>query len=118
MEEKLNHNIYGWDSEGDVALEVYYGSFRNLLEGNLVFAYKNSSSSGTVKFLVVTKTNMGFRFGFISQSGWTCYYPLVDPEYLRQVLVDDLKKNKTDKKIIDDFIKSIDYYDEAKHTCS
>lgn len=112
-ETRQKSNIYGWSSIDDVAKEVYEGPFKELLEGNLVFAYKNSGDTGTVKFLVITKTKDGFRFGFISQTGWTCYYPKTTLEYLNEVILDDLKKNKTENYIIEDFIDYINYYGKA-----
>ena len=112
-EERQKCNVYGWTSIDDVAREVYDGPVRDLLEGVLVFAYKNPGDSGTVKFLVVTKTKDSFRFGFISQTGWTCYYPKTTLQYLNEVILEDLKKNKTENYIIEDFIDYINYYDKA-----
>lgn len=107
-------NIYGWESEMDVAGEIYCGPFRGLLEGNLVFAYKNLGTSGTIRLLVITKTQKGFRFGYLPLSGgWTCYYPIAPTEYILDVLLSDLQKNKTEKYIIEDFIDCIKYYDKA-----
>lgn len=113
MDSRKRSNIYGWTSENEVAGEIYCSPFRDLLEGNLVFAYKNLSSSGTIKLLVITKTSDGYRFGFIPQGGgWTCYYPKTTSEYIREILLSDLQKNKTEKYIIEDFIYCIDYYDK------
>ena len=112
-EERQKCNVYGWTSIDDVAREVYEGPFRDLLEGVLVFAYKNPGDSGTVKFLVVTKTKDSFRFGFESQTGWTCYYPKTTLQYLNEVILEDLKKNTTENYIIEDFIDYINYYDKA-----
>lgn len=106
-------NIYGWSSENEVAKDVYEGPFRNLLAGNLVFAYKNPNDTGTIKLLVITKTPEGFRYGLISQTGWTCYYPLTTLEHLNDVILSDLKKNKTEDYIIEDFIDYINYYGKA-----
>ena len=109
--ERTRTNIYGWSSESELAQEVYSSLFRNLLEGVLVFAYRNLGSGGTVKWLVITKTEKGFRFGFIPQgSGFTCYYPLTTYDYIKEVLLGDLKQNKTEKFILEDFNYYIDYY--------
>ena len=117
MASRTKSKVYGWKSEVELAEEIYYGPFRELLEGVLVFAYKNSGTSGTVKFLVITKTARGFRFGFIPQgNGWTCYTPLTNAEYILDVLLSDLQKNKTEKYIIEDFIDCINYYGKTEHT--
>lgn len=112
-ETRQKSNVYGWSSIDNVAKEVYESQFQDLLQGILVFAYKNPGDTGTVKFLVITKTKDGFRFGFISQTGWTCYYPKTTLEYLNEVILDDLKKNKTENYIIEDFIDYINYYGKA-----
>lgn len=112
-EPRQKSNIYGWASEDEVAKEVYEGPFSDLLAGRLVFAYKNPSDTGTVKFLVITKTPDGFRYGFVSQSGWTCYYPKAPLEHLTTTILEDLKKNKTEDYIIEDFIDYINKYGKA-----
>lgn len=113
MDSRKRSNIYGWESENEVACEIYCSPFRSLLEGKLVFAYKNLSNSGTIKLMVITKTLKGYRFCLIPYSGgWTCYYPESSSEYIREVLLSDLQKNKTEKYIIEDFIYCINYYDK------
>ena len=54
MDSRKRSNIYGWISENEVAGEIYCSPFRDLLEGRLVFAYKNFSKTGTVKLMIVT----------------------------------------------------------------
>ena len=105
-----NKPIYGWASESEVASEVYDGQFRSLLQGNLVFAYKTSSNNRNIKFLVVTKIQEGFRYGLIT-SGWTCYYPVLSAKHLIETLTGDLKKDKIETYIIDNFINSIKNYE-------
>lgn len=113
MGSRKRSNIYGWESENEVAVEIYCSPFRDLLEGRLVFAYKNFSKTGTVKLMIVTKVQGGYRIGFTPFEGsWNCYYPCASSGYLREVLLSDLQKNKTEKHIIEDFIYCINYYDK------
>jgi len=110
-EERIHSNIYGWDSEIEVANEIYGGPFEYLLEGMLVFAYKNHSGSGTIKEIIITKTPRGFRYCFLPLgASWTCYNPLCSLEYLEEVILEDFKSNKTDKNIIEDYLECIKYY--------
>ena len=113
-QERKRSNIYGWDSESDVANEIYCSSFRSLLEGNLVFAYKNPKSTGTLKLLVITKTSNSYMVGLIPQgNGWTYYNPSACSGYLKDVILKDLQNNKTETYIIEDFIYCVNYYDKT-----
>ena len=108
--DRKRSNIYGWATEDEVAEEIYCSQFRNILEGNLVFAYKDQGNSGTIDLFVVTKTPRGFRLGFFSKAGWSSYIPCCPQDYLETTVLEDLKKNKTEKYIIDDYIDCIKYY--------
>lgn len=109
--QRKRSNIYGWSSIEELAKDIYVDPFRDLLEGNLVFACRSFNNSSSIKLLVITKTTRGFRLGSLYQ-GWSCYYPLVPTEFILGVIKDDLQKNKTEKYIIEDFIDCIKFYDE------
>lgn len=112
MKEKEVQNVHGWDSELEVASEIYESNFRTLLEGQLVFAYKNLKKTGSIKLLVVSRVYDGFRFGLLPLgSSWTEFHPRCSKKYLEEIVYKDLVENKTEKFIIEDFLELIKRYE-------
>lgn len=112
-EERQKSNIYGWSSVDDVTEEISVSRFKEVLDGDLVFAYRNQGDTGTIRFLVVTKTPDGLRFGLEFLCGVTYYYPKTTKDHLTTVVIKDLEKNKTEDYIIEDFLEYINNYDKA-----
>lgn len=109
--------IFGWNSIDDLAREMYSSGFSGLLDGYLVFAYKNLGKSGTLRILVISKRldSPGYIVGVKPFSGgWTGFLPNVPVEYLREVSYSDLLENKTEKSIIEAFIANVEKYEERK----
>lgn len=107
-------NIYGWNSEDELAKEIFEdGLFSDLLKGPLVFAYKNTKKTGTIYKLVISKRldTSEFRYGFVSFSkGWKCFNPKSPKEFLLSIMLEELEENKTDKSIIQSFVENIEKY--------
>lgn len=96
--------IFGWNNIDEVAQDVWQGIHRCLLEGDLVFAYR-PVESGDLRQLVVVKNKdledgkPTFGVGYFT-SGYSALLPKLPLEYLQTVLLEDLRKFKVDKKII------------------
>lgn len=97
--------VWGWQSPTDCAESVWCGLHRRLLEGNLVFAYRNTNShSSDLSQCVVVKNdytglNDDFSVGVIT-TGYSMLLPHVPITYLEGELLDELKKQKIDKVIL------------------
>ena len=88
--------------------------FSGLLEGYLVFAYKNFSKSGTIRLLVISKRLDGPGYIIAEKpfsNGWTGFLPNMPLEYLKEIIYSDLVENKTEKEIIEAFIANIEFYE-------
>lgn len=97
--------IYGWNNIDDVARDVWSGIHRCLLEGDLVFAYK--ATEGELKQIVVVKNNgvgdeVTYGVGYFT-TGYSALFPKLPIDYLRTVLLEDLRKFKVNKKIIETY---------------
>lgn len=109
--------IFGWNNIEDLAKEMKGSGFSGLLDGYLVFAYKNLGKSGTIRVLVISKRldGPGYIIGERPFSnGWTGFLPNMPPEYLREVIYFNLIENKTDKEIVEAFIANIEFYESRK----
>lgn len=111
--------IYGWDNAMSVAADIWSSIHSSLLNGELVFAYKNlNSNSELVQIVVVVNLfdkfgnkliNSDFGIGMVT-SGYTSLLPHVPLDYLENQVTQDLKKYKVNKKIIDSFNEVIKNY--------
>ena len=109
--------IYGFEDSMSVARTLMGSIHENLLLGDLIFAYRSSSSTSktTLSQIVVVNelrdvnTNGyihkvptdKFSISYIS-SGFTSYLPHMPVEYLDEV-VRDLEDGKAEKKVIETF---------------
>jgi len=97
--------IYGWNNIDEVANDVWSGIHRCLLEGDLVFAYK--AMEGELRQIVVVKnkgTNNEVTYGVgYFTTGYSALFPKLPIDYLRTVLLEDLRKFKVNKKIIETY---------------
>lgn len=108
--------VFGWNTEQDVANEIYGGPFERLLDGSFVFAFKNPLDSGCLRSVTISKHlgSIEFMIGEISNSGWTAWFPRVPLEYLQSILVKDLKDSKASKEVIENFLEIISSYDKKE----
>ena len=67
MDLRKRSNIYGWTSENEVAGEIYCSPFRDLLEGNLVFAYKNLFHPSLLEDIRILSTLFQIHFDMLSE---------------------------------------------------
>ena len=111
------NQIFGWRNIDDLAKELYGSVFSGLLDGYLVFAYKNQKKTGTLKELVVSKRldNPNYIIGIRPFSGgWSGFLPNMPVEYLMEISYLDLIENKTEKEVIESFIENINKYENRK----
>ena len=111
--------IYGWDSAMSVASDVWSSVHASLLNGELIFAYKNTTGDSELAQIVVVLNVMdkfgnrvntlNFGVGTVTL-GYTSLLPHVPIEYLENQVIQDLKKYKVNKKIIESFIEIIKNY--------
>lgn len=109
--------IYGWRDSDSLARELSYSLFSGLLEGYLVFAYRNQKKTGTISELIISKRIIGpgYIVGIkLFSKGWTGFLPNVPVEYLMETSLNDLIENRTEKEIIESFIENIGFYEERK----
>ncbi len=111
MEENKNVEsrpyIFGWENDMKVA-ETVWGSIHNdLLNGNLVFAYRSSTQGSKLGQIVIVRNidfNTGkpldtFGVGYIT-SGYSALLPHVPLEYLKEEIASYLEDWKIDKNIL------------------
>ena len=114
--------IYGFEDSMSVARTLMGSIHENLLRGDLIFAYRSSSSTSktTLSQIVVVnelqEVNKGgyvqmiptnkFAISYIS-SGYSSYLPHMPIEYLDEV-VRDLEEGKAEKKVIETFKYIVD----------
>lgn len=113
----------GWENATEVAAEVWRQGNMNLLEGDLMFAYKNteSATSGLYQIVVVkyfdwmtipgtmnqVKTyNKTYGYSLVT-AGYSAMIPKVGVDYLEEIY-NDLVGFKVDKQILNKFRNIID----------
>ena len=100
--------IWGWENIEDVAKSVWSSIHHVLLEGDLVFAYKSSSTTDKLKQIVIVrnftlgqnleKTPGDFGVGYIT-STYTALLPHIPLRYLKDEISQYLGEWKIDKTI-------------------
>lgn len=110
--------IFGWESAEKVAADVWGSIHCTLLTGALVFAYRATNSSSELVQVVVTKnipheiapgkwsSGEGYAVGMVT-NGFSMLLPKVTIEYLESELLEDLKKYKVGKEIIDTYVSIV-----------
>jgi len=106
--------IYGFEDSMQVARELMGKIQENLLQGDLMFAYRSSSSSNKTSLYQVVVVN-DLRRGAdgiiystdkfsisIVTSGYTAYLPHMPIEYLDEV-TKDLVEGKAEQRIVENF---------------
>lgn len=101
--------IEGWKSVDDCAATVWAGIHSSLLDGELVYAYRNTNGKSDLQQLVIVKnlrsdrnSGEGYALGMMT-SGFTVLYPLVNYYYLVNDVVGEMKKYKLDASVIDNY---------------
>lgn len=106
--------IYGFEDSMQVARELMGKIQENLLQGDLMFAYRSSSSSNKTSLyqvVVVNDLKRGVdgniystdKFSIsIVTSGYTAYLPHMPIEYLDEV-TKDLVEGKAEQRIVENF---------------
>ena len=118
IENISNMRIYGFEDSMSVARSIMGSIHENLLKGDLVFAYRSTSSSNkTTYYQVVVVNDLIDVFdpvkGYIKvasdkfsvstiTSGYSSYIPHMPVEYLEDVLA-DMEDGKVEKKVIATF---------------
>lgn len=100
-------NCWGWKDSNEAACEIFNSLHSSLLEGAFVFGYKNTGGpdkSQLLQLIVVRFDVNKFGLGVVT-SGYTMLLPSIPLTYLQNELIDDLKKWKLEKKILDTFIQ-------------
>ena len=109
-EDQLKY-IFGYKDAEDVAQSIWKSSANNLLRGDLIFAYQDSGKdNGLYQFIVVHNfyidqgNKIYTTYGLtMKTSTWSCIIPHVTIDYLKTVLLEDIKSYKLNKKVIDNF---------------
>ena len=120
-EEELNKikgmRIFGYEDSMQVARSIMGNIHENLLRGDLIFAYRSTTTSNKSPLFQVVVVN-DLKYGndgrpyptslfsvSLITAGYSAYIPHMPVDYLDEV-VGDLEEGKADKKIIENF-KSI-----------
>lgn len=109
MNEKLERqSVWGWENAMAAASDIWSSIHCKLLEGNLVFALKNTTPGDLSQLVVVRNiSTRDFAIGVVT-SGFSMLLPHVPFEYVQTQVVDDLKKYKIDKNIIETYKQIIE----------
>lgn len=103
---KENQVVWGWENAQKVAEDLWSGIHSTLLQGNLMFAYKNTSNNSELGQIVVVQNNNqtanDFGVGMFT-NGYSALIPHVPIDYLESEVLGDLIKYKVDKKIIETY---------------
>lgn len=115
-------SVWGWNNANEVAESIWNSIHYNLLEGNLIFAYKSTESTSELRQIVIVQNKNAdedsFSVGMFT-NGYSSLVPNVPIKYLKTEVIDDLKKYKVDKKIIETFLcileDKIDYFNSINY---
>lgn len=111
-------NVIGWSSAMECANDIWSSIHSSLLSGNLVFAFKSTKSGSEFGQIVVVQNldryngNLlkdDFGIGMIT-TGFTMLLPHAPFKYLEEDIVEDLKKYKVDKEIIEVYKRIIEKF--------
>lgn len=104
--------VIGWENAMECANALWGSIHSSLLQGNLVFAYKNTKSdTGFGQVVVVQNPSCpnDFAVGEVT-SGWTALVPHIGLEQMVDLVLDDLKKFKVEAKIQNIFKAIVERY--------
>ena len=105
--------IFGWKNQEEVAESIWKTSSDNLLKGDLIFAFQDTSKDKGVEQIIVvhnfdidpgTGNKFYKNFGLTMKTPtWSCVIPHVTIDYLKTVLLGDMESYKINKEIINCF---------------
>lgn len=116
--ETLNRSrVWGWENAMSVANDLWASIHNSLLSGDLVFAYKETKGNSEFSQIVIVQNkNLNpmtgeYDFGVgIVTTGYTSLLPHVPYAYLEDIILEDLKKYKVDKSILEIYKQIIKIY--------
>ncbi len=113
---KTDQIVYGWMDAMEVAKEVWKAGNLKLLEGDLIFAYKNTGTTSNLHQIVLVRYFTVLPCGKVPTGeyglsvvtpGYSYMLPRVGKDYL-SYLYDDMASYKLDKNILTAFRNIID----------
>lgn len=111
------NRVWGWESAMNVANDLWASIHSSLLSGDLVYAYKSTKSNSELSQIVIVQNKslnpltgeLDFGVGMVT-TGYTSLLPHVPYEYLENSILEDLKKYKVDKDILEIYKQIIKIY--------
>lgn len=109
--------VWGWENAMNVANDLWASIHNTLLQGDLVFAYKETKSNSELSQIVIVQNRnlnpqtggLDFGVGMVT-TGYTSLLPHVPYAYIEDIILDDLKKYKVDKNILEIYKQIIKMY--------
>lgn len=109
--------VWGWENAMSVANDLWASVHSSLLSGDLVFAYKETKGNSEFSQIIIVQNKnlnpmtgeLDFGVGMVT-TGYTSLLPHVPYEYLEDIILEDLKKYKVDKSILEIYKQIIKIY--------
>lgn len=109
--------VWGWENAMSVANDLWASIHSSLLSGDLVFAYKETKGNSEFSQIIVVQNKnlnpmtgeLDFGVGMVT-TGYTSLLPHVPYAYLEDIILEDLKKYKVDKSILEIYKQIIKIY--------
>lgn len=121
--ERREQLIVGWRNADEVAASVWSSIHSKLVEGTLVFAYKSTNDKTDLVQLVVvrnlkrdafgnpTSLDNSYAVGMVTK-GFTMLLPNVPLTYVENDVINDMKKYKLEKDLIDLYKQVVKNFEE------
>ena len=121
--ERREQLIVGWRNADEVAASVWSSIHSKLVEGTLVFAYKSTNDKTDLVQLVVVRNIKRDAFGNpvnldnsysggMVTKGFTMLLPNVPLTYVENDVINDMKKYKLEKDLIDLYKQVVKNFEE------
>ena len=109
--------VWGWENAMSVANDLWASIHSSLLSGDLVFAYKETKGNSEFSQIIIVQNKnlnpmtgeLDFGVGMVT-TGYTSLLPHVPYAYLEDIILEDLKKYKVDKSILEIYKQIIKIY--------
>ena len=121
--ERREQLIVGWRNADEVAASVWSSIHSKLVEGTLVFAYKSTNDKTDLVQLVVVRNikrdafgnpvnlDNSYAVGMVTK-GFTMLLPNVPLTYVENDVINDMKKYKLEKDLIDLYKQVVKNFEE------
>lgn len=121
--ERREQVIIGWRNADEVAASVWSSIHSKLVEGSLVFAYKSTNDKTDLVQLVVVRNikrdafgnpmnlDNSYAVGMVTK-GFTMLLPNVPLTYVENDVINDMKKYKLEKDLIDLYKQVVKNFEE------